>query len=135
MMTGVLCFFSIVKLLRFLKKKWSLHESLPVIDEIIDLRLAYPLWALCKQLRRGLDVVFGLVVSGQYSLDFTDDVPVVVPRETLMSSVRVVQSWLQTSFGGQTRNNLQGSIRLCRTTDLQDLRLTDISVLCPGRIF
>ena len=115
----------------FFKKKWSLHRSLPVIDKIIDLWVAYPFRARGKELRPVVDVVFGLVVSGQYSLDFTDDAPVAIPRDTLMSSLHMVRSWLQTSFADQTRKNLQGLIRLCRTTHMQVSRLTDTEPAVP----
>ena len=103
----------------YFEQKWSIHGNMPVIEDVVDMWVAYPLWARCKELRHVVEVVFGLVVTGQYVVDFADDSTLAVPRDTLMSSLHLVRSWLRMSFAGQTRCNLQGLKRLCRTTNIQ----------------
>ena len=79
---------------QFFKKKWTLTENAPVVDDMVTMWFSYPYWSRCQELLTVVNILFGLNAVGTYELDFVDDVDVAMPVDTLRSSLHFVRSWL-----------------------------------------
>ena len=112
---------------QFFKKKWTLAESAPVVDDVVALWVSYPYWPRCKELLTVIQLLFGFSMVGNYDPDFVDEVDIAMPMDTLRSSLHFVRSWFASSFAGHSRRTLPGLLRVCETSDLQVSRLSDES--------
>ena len=112
---------------QFFKKKWTLAESAPVVDDMVALWVSYPYWARCKELLTVIQLLFGFSMVGNYEPDFVDEVDIAMPMDTLRSSLHFVRSWFASSFAGHSRRTLPGLLRVCETSDMQVSRLSDES--------
>ena len=110
---------------QFFKKKWTLTENAPVVDDVVTMWFSYPYWSRCQELLTVVNILFGLNAVGTYELDFVDDVDVAMPEDTLRSSLHFVRSWLAKSYAGHTLQTLTGLLRVCETSDMQVTRLSD----------
>ena len=104
---------------QFLKKKWALTESAPVVDDVVVLRLSYPYWSRCRELLAVIHLLFGFSVDGSYEPDFVDEVKVAMPVDTSRSSLHFVRSGFANSFAGHSQRTLTGLLRVCETSDMQ----------------